>query len=339
MSISGSEPGHGLAPSGLARVGTIVGLWRYPVKSMAGEPLRRNGVGSRGLWGDRRWAVRDTTTGEIYNAKRFPILMQCAASCRSEADGDTIPPVDVMLPDGEVVGCESPILSTRLSSLLGRPVALHAVEPASNRAFYRRRVPGAGLMGRMARFRAGRYLLTHVADRGLEGGVVREEFGRETGESIPDLSGMPPDVFEFYTPPGTFFDVYSIHLLTTSALAAMSRLNPASDWDVRRFRPNVLVETVLEPPRQPEADWAGQSIRIGHVVVRGEIPTARCAMPSHAQRGLAADKALLRTIVREADHCLGLYATVTQGGHVSVGDAVEVVYSSGSGAVASAPST
>jgi uncharacterized protein YcbX len=38
------------------RVGTLVGLWRYPVKSMAGEQLREAEVGWNGLAGDRRWA-------------------------------------------------------------------------------------------------------------------------------------------------------------------------------------------------------------------------------------------------------------------------------------------
>ena len=42
------------------RVGRVVGLWRYPVKSMAPEPLTEVEVSWHGLAGDRRWAfVRD----------------------------------------------------------------------------------------------------------------------------------------------------------------------------------------------------------------------------------------------------------------------------------------
>lgn len=37
-------------------VGRLVGLWRYPVKSMAGEALETCAVGWHGLAGDRRWA-------------------------------------------------------------------------------------------------------------------------------------------------------------------------------------------------------------------------------------------------------------------------------------------
>jgi uncharacterized protein YcbX len=41
-------------------VGRVVGLWRYPVKSMAAEPLTEVEVSWHGLAGDRRWAfVRD----------------------------------------------------------------------------------------------------------------------------------------------------------------------------------------------------------------------------------------------------------------------------------------
>ncbi len=36
--------------------GRVAALWRYPVKSMAGEPLEDAGVSWNGLAGDRRWA-------------------------------------------------------------------------------------------------------------------------------------------------------------------------------------------------------------------------------------------------------------------------------------------
>ncbi len=41
-------------------VGRVVGLWRYPVKSMAGEALKEAEVSWHGFAGDRRWAfIRD----------------------------------------------------------------------------------------------------------------------------------------------------------------------------------------------------------------------------------------------------------------------------------------
>ena len=41
---------------GAREVGTVIGLWRYPVKSMAAEALDEVEVGWAGFAGDRRWA-------------------------------------------------------------------------------------------------------------------------------------------------------------------------------------------------------------------------------------------------------------------------------------------
>ena len=38
------------------QVGRVVGLWRYPVKSMGAEELAEAEVSWHGLAGDRRWA-------------------------------------------------------------------------------------------------------------------------------------------------------------------------------------------------------------------------------------------------------------------------------------------
>jgi uncharacterized protein YcbX len=49
----------------LTLIGTIQQIWRHPVKSMAGEKLNNCMVESTGIPGDRGWALRDETTGEI----------------------------------------------------------------------------------------------------------------------------------------------------------------------------------------------------------------------------------------------------------------------------------
>jgi hypothetical protein len=58
--ISGGDAGAGRSRTtrGVTgrEVGRVAALWRYPVKSMAGEPLEAVEVGWRGLAGDRRWA-------------------------------------------------------------------------------------------------------------------------------------------------------------------------------------------------------------------------------------------------------------------------------------------
>ena len=49
----------------MMRIGKLIEIWRYPVKSMGGEKLTSASFGSGGLFGDRGWAVRDEVAGEI----------------------------------------------------------------------------------------------------------------------------------------------------------------------------------------------------------------------------------------------------------------------------------
>jgi uncharacterized protein YcbX len=152
---------------------------------------------------------------------------------------------------------------------------------------------------------------------------LRNTFGRMPDEPLPDFTDVPASAFEFYTPPGTYFDLFPIHLLTTSSLRLMSELNTTADWDVRRFRPNILVDTG-SIPGAIELGWAGKKIRAGGFTIKGEIPTVRCAMPMHPQGKLPRNPSVLRTIVREANQCLGLYASVLDPGRISVGEVAEV---------------
>ena len=304
-------------------VGRVREIWRYPVKSMAGERLECSHVGSYGLWGDRGWGIRDDATGEIHNAKRHPILMQCSAAYRAEPRDDQIPHVVITLPDGATVSSDSPVVSQRLSDLMGRRVTLRPVQPAADTAYYRRPEPGVALVSRLWAYRPTRRLLQRLIVRGQTERDLREAFGREPDEPLPDLSEVPAAIWEFYTPPGTYFDVFPIHILTTSTLRLMSRLNPAASWDVRRFRPNLLVDTG-SMTGAVENDWVNRTIHVGGFAVKGELPTIRCAMPMHPQAGLSRDPSVLRTIVREANQCLGLYASVVESGRVSTDDAVEL---------------
>jgi uncharacterized protein len=51
--------------AGQTRAGSVVALWRYPVKSMMGEELNSSQVTERGLLGDRQFAVVDRATGKV----------------------------------------------------------------------------------------------------------------------------------------------------------------------------------------------------------------------------------------------------------------------------------
>jgi len=59
---------------------SVASLWRYPVKSMAGEELDSVNVTARGLRGDRAYALVDTASGKVGSAKsvrKFGDLLKC----------------------------------------------------------------------------------------------------------------------------------------------------------------------------------------------------------------------------------------------------------------------
>ncbi len=102
---------------------TVAALWRYPVKSLQGEPLQAAQVSSEGLEGDRRYAIFDAVTGFGVTARRHPELL--FATGRLQADGSA----EIVLPDGSASAADAD-----LSDWLGHPVTLRrADEPGERR--------------------------------------------------------------------------------------------------------------------------------------------------------------------------------------------------------------
>jgi uncharacterized protein YcbX len=285
----------------MAIVGTVRELWRYPVKSMGGEQLERAVLGAAGIPGDRGWAVRDEAAGEIRGGKKLPQLMLCRARYLEEPAAGSVPPAEITLPDGATVTTGDPEVADRLTALLGRRVTLWPLQSPDDRDHYRRGRP----------------------DRPDLVDELRDIFGRLPDEPLPDLSVFPPEIMEYTSPLGTYFDAFPLHVLTTASLAALGGAAPAR-FDRRRFRPNVLIETDPGLHGLVEAGWSSRSLRLGEAIAALQVPTARCSMIIRAQPGLAEDPQVLRAIVRDADQNLGLYATVSTPGTVRVGDPVEL---------------
>jgi uncharacterized protein YcbX len=116
--------------------------------------------------------------------------------------------------------------------------------------------------------------------------------------------------------------VFPFHLITTASLSALASRNPAADFNSRRFRPNVLVETERGIEGLAEAEWSGRTIQIGATRIKLEMPAVRCLIPTLDQPGLPKDPSVLRTVVRDAAQNLGAYATIATGGAIAVGDEV-----------------
>lgn len=284
----------------MAVVGRISEVWRYAVKSMGGELLKQCTLGARGVVGDRGWALRDEEAGEIRGAKKLPDLLRCTARYLDEPTEGTVPPAEITLPDGTTLRTDNDTAAQRLSALLGRRVTLWPLQPASATEHYRHGAPDNPDM--MAELRA--------------------IFGRTADEPLPDLSIFPPELFEYVSPLGTYFDAFPLHILTTASLAALGAHNPSARFNVRRFRPNVVVETG-GAAGLVESDWLGRTLQIGGARLKIEAPCPRCVMTTLPQGDLAKDPSVLRTIVRDAAQNVGVYATVTTPGRVTAGDAVE----------------
>jgi MOSC domain-containing protein len=307
------------------KIGTVRQIWRYPVKSMAGQQLDLCQVGTLGIPGDRGWAIRDEAIGEIINAKRFPILLTGSAEYVEPPTTDLIPGVVMRFPDGSVVKSDEENVNQTLSTLVGLEVTLWRIQPATDTEHYRRRSQSARMIGRLAKYRLARAALPTLTRFGPANAELREAFSREPDEPVPDISKLPPEILEFTSPPGTYFDAFPIHLITTASLGVMSRLNSRANWDVRRFRPNFFIETDPKIKTLIEAEWEGQKIRLGEVELECTISTMRCGMTLMAQDGLEKDPSILRSIVKDADQNLGIYAKVSIGGEVKVGNSVELI--------------
>ncbi|MEP6717948.1 MAG: MOSC N-terminal beta barrel domain-containing protein [bacterium] len=306
-------------------IGTVQQIWRYPVKSMAGEQLTDCTVGSLGLPGDRGWAVKDEEKSEIKTGTRIPLLMQCASHYQEQPTDANIPHVMITFPDGSSVSSGDSEVDLKLSAVLGKKVKLWPRQPASNKEHYRRPGVAARVIAPLTDLPGFRALLPAITKLPPISATLRAAFSRTEDEPTPDLSKLPKELFEFTSPLGTYFDAFPIHVLTSASLAVMSRSNQEATWDVRRFRPNFFVNTVPGLEGLLESEWTGRTLRIGSVEVKCEMPAVRCGMTTNAQKELAKDPSVLRTIVKEANQNLGTYASVAKNGAVREGDRVELI--------------
>lgn len=288
-------------------VGSVATLWRFPVKSMAGEQLNEVEVTERGVLGDRAYALIEKDTGKVVSAKSvrlFPNLLNCKAVFVAPPHrGSDLPPVQILLPDGTTVTSDSDKVDGVLSAHFKRNVTLGRAAPAD--------------------FTIDQY---HPDIEGADPGGNRDTVvAAKLGSALFAELKMESPV-----PVGSFFDVFPLSVLTTSTLARLDEVRPQSRFDQRRFRMNVIIKT--ERPGFVENGWVGHELGLGDGArLNVALLDPRCVMTTLAQDDLPQDSEVLRTLVRYnrqqvADlgqfPCTGVYAVVGAPGTVRIGDRV-----------------
>jgi uncharacterized protein YcbX len=259
----------------LMQIGSVVSLWRYPVKSMLGEELNASEVTGVGLLGDRGYAVIDKSDGKAASAKnprRWPTLFDF----RAALDDGT---ARITLPDGTLVSSDQEDVDRILSKAFGRDVSLRAAGGNS-----------------------------------------------PTSEGLwPDMPGLShrDTIHEFALSQGTFFDAGMVHLLTTATIERFREAYPPGRFEVRRFRPNIVVQLSTDEKGFVENDWVGRTIAVGDDVRLNVTKLcSRCIMTTLPQGDLPKDPGILRTLAQHNGANAGVYAGVMCGGTIRRGDAI-----------------
>lgn len=227
-------------------VGRVSELWRYPVKSMAGQRLEAAEVSWHGLEGDRRWAfVRENLVRSSFpwlTIRERPELRHFVPSFADPARPDESL-TTVRTPEGDTLDVADPRLAERL---------------------------GPGVY------------------------VIRQKRG------IPDTAPLS--------------------LISTATIAAIGDLVDTR-LDVRRFRPNLLVEPAGDKPFV-EDDWVGSVLRVGSVRMRVDQRDKRCVMINVDPDTDERDPSVLRAVAQTREAYAGVYGTTVTPGRIAVGDPV-----------------
>ncbi len=266
-------------------VGSVASLWRYPIKSMMGEELNISAITERGLLGDRAYALMDRSTGKVASAKNPRKWSKLFDFRANYAES---PRPGEKFPPVRITLPEGTMVTSEQSD----------IDQALSTA-----------LGREV-------TLTTSAPKA----PTLEEYWL-------DLEGL--DHRETTTdeemPPETFFDLAVIHVLTTGTIDRLRELYPEGRFEVRRFRPNIVVEPASGERTFVENSWIGRTLILGDEVrlsISGPCP--RCVMTTLPQGDLPKDVGILRAAAQHNQANVGVYATVIRGGMVRRGDPVRL---------------
>jgi uncharacterized protein YcbX len=233
-------------------LGRIGAIFRYPIKSMAGERLDSAKLGWDGIEGDRRFAIRrlaDRGAFPLLTASRLPELLLYQPIGRQETSAEPLP-ARVRTPDGRE----------------------HALSDEA--------------------------LLKEIASR-----------HRADVELMQYKHGI--------------FDEAAVSLIAAGTIQNITR-EAGVDSDVRRFRPNLLIETKGAQPFE-EDRWVGKILDFGSdgaPAISITMRDLRCVMLNLDPETAKVNPDVMKTVVRRNDNYAGVYGTVIRVGELRVGQVV-----------------
>jgi uncharacterized protein len=233
--------------------GRISAIFRYPVKSMAGELLDVARLSRHGIEGDRRLAFRrlnDKSRFPWLTASKLPQLL-LYKPFRLDSNAVELLPTHVCTPDGKEHELRSDELREELSSRNGSDVELMSL------------------------------------NRGI-------------------------------------FDEACISVISLGTVHCIQR-ESGRDVDLRRFRPNVVIETDSAGPFE-EDKWVGRTLLFGEgsggAALTVTMKDERCIMVNFDPDTAERDSEVMKTVVRMNGNYAGVYGTVVRAGALRVGQAV-----------------
>jgi uncharacterized protein len=201
-------------------VARVAEVWRYPVKSLQGERVDSSSVDQRGLAFDRAYALMDAVTGKVTSAKRprqWPALLHLHARVADdESRRAGVPVVEVSFGGETIVitGADDAAAARKIGEWVGREVRIVSAAPE-----------------------AAAFEEVWLEDMGS----AESMYPPVTGEDEEGLSVLSVPA-ALGAPRGTLFDFASLHVLAAGSIRSLSRAVGDPSVDVRRCRPNLLVE-------------------------------------------------------------------------------------------------
>src|SRR5437899_1270127 len=134
-------------------------------------------------------------------------------------------------------------------------------------------------------------------------------------EYFADAADDSSRAIEWTMPKGHFVDAFPVLIITTAGLRSGAAAHPHGAWDVRRFRPNMLIQ--VDGEGWVEDAWAERLLSVGSTQLVPRQRCIRCTMVNRAQPGLERDVNIYKTLHRTHGGDAGMWTQVAQPGAIS----------------------